>query len=86
MERRYYITSRAARADELAACIRSHWRVENRLHYILDVSFNEDQARQHRGHSAENFSRLRRIALNLLQREKTRKRGLNATWDHRLPT
>ena len=57
------------------------------MHWVLDVSFGEDQARHRKGHSAENFSRLRRIALNLLRRETTKKRGikgkrLNAAWDH----
>jgi len=51
------------------------------------VSFAEDQSRVRKGHAAENFSRLRRIALNLLRRETSRKRGikgkrLNAAWDH----
>jgi predicted transposase YbfD/YdcC len=87
VERRYYITSRAAKAGDLAKCVRGHWGIENRLHYVLDVSFSEDQARQRTGYSAENFARLRRIALNLLQREKKLKRGikgkrLNAAWDH----
>lgn len=86
-ERRYYITSRSAEATPLAECIRGHWGIENRLHYVLDVSFSEDQARHRCGHSAENFARVRRIALNLLQKETTLKRGvkgkrLNAGWDH----
>jgi predicted transposase YbfD/YdcC len=87
IQRRYYISSLPAHAEHLAACIRGHWGIENRLHYVLDVSFAEDAARQRRGHSAQNFARLRRIALNLLRRDTTRKRGikgqrLNAAWDH----
>lgn len=87
VERRYYISSLPADAERLAGCIRGHWAIENRLHYVLDVCFAEDQARHRTGHSAENFSRLRRIALNLLRRDTTRKRGLkgkrlNAAWDH----
>jgi len=88
IERRYFISSRAGTdAPAMASSIRGHWSVENKLHWVLDVSFAEDQARQRKGHSAENFSRLRRIGLNLLQREKTKKRGikgkrLNAAWDH----
>lgn len=88
IERRYFISSLAGTdAACMAACVRGHWSVENKLHWVLDVSFAEDQARQRKDHSAENFSRLRRIALNLLRREKTRKRGikgkrLNAAWDH----
>lgn len=86
-ERRYYISSLRADAERLGDCIRRHWGIENRLHYILDVAFSEDDARHRKGHSAQNFSRLRRVALNLLQREKTKKRGikgkrLNASWDH----
>jgi len=88
IERRYFISSLAGiDAARMAQVIRGHWSVENKLHWVLDVSFAEDQARQRKDHSAENFSRLRRIALNLLRRETTKKRGikgkrLNAAWDH----
>ena len=88
IERRYFISSLAGiDASRMAQIIRGHWSVENKLHWVLDVSFAEDQARQRKDHSAENFSRLRRIALNLLRRETTKKRGikgkrLNAAWDH----
>lgn len=86
-EHRYYISSLPADASRLGDGIRRHWGIENRLHYVLDVSFAEDAARQRRGHSAENFARLRRIALNLLRRDTSKKRGLkgkrlNAAWDH----
>jgi predicted transposase YbfD/YdcC len=87
-ERRYYIGSSAtASAEQAAAAIRGHWGIENQLHWSLDVSFNEDGSRIRKGHGAENFSRLRRIALNLLQRETTRKVGIKtkrliAGWDH----
>lgn len=88
VERRYFIASLSGTdAAVMGKAIRGHWAVENRLHWVLDVSFDEDQARNRKNHSAENFSRLRRIALNLLQRERTKKRGikgkrLNAAWDH----
>jgi predicted transposase YbfD/YdcC len=88
IERRYFISSHAGvDAARMADIIRGHWSVENKLHWVLDVSFAEDQSRQRKDHGAENFSRLRRIALNLLRRETTRKRGikgkrLNAAWDH----
>ena len=49
---------------------------ENRLHWSLDVTFQEDALRNRVGHSAENFSRIRRLALNLLRRDKTCKAGL----------
>ncbi len=87
-ERRYYIASnKKATAEQAAQSIRGHWGIENQLHWSLDMSFNEDASRIRRGHAAENFSRLRRIALNLLQRETTRKVGIKtkrliAGWDH----
>jgi predicted transposase YbfD/YdcC len=88
IERRYFISSIAGTdASRMAEAVRGHWSVENKLHWVLDVSFAEDQSRQRKDHSAENFSRLRRIALNMLRRETTKKRGikgkrLNAAWDH----
>lgn len=88
VERRYFICSLAGTdAGRMAQIIRGHWSVENQLHWVPDVSFAEDQSRQRKDYGAENFSRLRRIALNLLRRETTNKRGikgkrLNAAWDH----
>lgn len=75
------------RAEELARICRSHWGVENGLHWSLDVGFGEDASRVRTGHAAENCSRLRRIGLNLLKREKTCKVGikgkrLRCGWDH----
>lgn len=86
-ERRYYIRSLPGTDARVTAnAIRGHWSIENQLHYILDVSFAEDQSRLRKGHAAENFSRLRRIALNLLRRDTTKKRGIKgkrliAGWD-----
>lgn len=69
IERRYYISSRkGADAQAMHDAVRSHWAVENQLHWQLDVSFGEDQRRIRKGHGAENFSRLSRLALNLLKR------------------
>lgn len=91
VERHYYISTLKgaddAAAKRMAEYVRGHWAVENNLHWQLDVSFNEDQRRLRKGHGAENFSRLCRIALNLLKREKTLKVGvrakrLNAGWNH----
>jgi predicted transposase YbfD/YdcC len=78
VEFHHYICSLDARhtAAQIFGYIRDHWSVENNLHWQLDVSFNEDQSRIRKGHSAENFSRLNRIALNLLKREKTAKVGV----------
>ena len=88
VERRYFISSISGTdASGMAQIVRGHWSVENKLHWVLDVSFAEDQSRQRKQHSAENFSRLRRVALNLLRRENSKQRGvkgkrLNAAWDH----
>jgi predicted transposase YbfD/YdcC len=86
-ERRYFISSlQGVDAKTFGRLIRSHGQVENSLHWSLDVSFNEDASRIRNGYAAENFSRLRRIALNLLKRETTEKVGikvkrLRAGWD-----
>jgi predicted transposase YbfD/YdcC len=74
----YYISSLDLRtgAAQFLEYIRGHWSVENNLHWQLDVTFNEDQRRIRKGHGAENFSRLCRIALNLLKQEKTHKNGI----------
>lgn len=78
VELSYYISSldRRTRAKRLAQYIRGHWTVENNLHWQLDVSFSEDERRIRKGHGAENFSRLCRIALNLLKAEQTAKVGI----------
>lgn len=75
-ERRYYISSLHADAAQIGTVIRGHWGVENGLHWSLDVAFGEDQARMREGNSAENFSILRRIALNLLRQDKSTKVGV----------
>ncbi len=68
VERRYYISSLPGdNAQKMAQAIRAHWGVENQLHWRLDMSFREDESRLHKGHGAENFSRLRRIAMNKLK-------------------
>lgn len=67
-ERRYYIAShRTLDAQRTAAAIRQHWAIENQVHWVLDVVFNEDQSRIRREHGPENFSRLRRMVLNKLR-------------------
>lgn len=89
IERRYYISSHdGTPARPIAEAIRGHWGVENRRHWSLDVAFREDDSRVRVGHAAENLSRLRRIALNLLKRETTATQGikgkrLKAGWDQR---
>jgi predicted transposase YbfD/YdcC len=86
-EIRYYITSLRADATRLNSVVRQHWGIENKLHWVLDVGFGEDLDRKRAGHSAQNFSVLNRIALNLLKQDKSSKRGvkgkrLKAAWNH----
>jgi len=86
-ERRYYLSSLKLEVETFARAVRGHWGVENKLHWVMDVCFREDQSRARQGHAAENLATLRRLALNLLKHEKTKKRGirakmLNASWDH----
>jgi predicted transposase YbfD/YdcC len=78
VERRYFISSRADPAQRQLAVIRSHWGIENELHWCLDVAFGEDHSRLRTGDGAQNFSGLRRLALTLLKREQTAKIGLKA--------
>jgi predicted transposase YbfD/YdcC len=85
-ETRFYITSLKPDAARLNRAIRQHWGIENKLHWVLDVGFGEDLSRKRAGHSAQNFSLLNRIALNILKQDKSSKRGikgkrLNAAWD-----
>jgi predicted transposase YbfD/YdcC len=75
-EKRYYLSSLAVNAKRFAEAARGHWSIENSLHWILDVVFREDDSRVRVGHAAENFGWLRRMAVNLLQQEKTLKRGV----------
>jgi predicted transposase YbfD/YdcC len=87
VERRYYLSSLPLGVETFARAVRGHWGVENKLHWVLDVQMREDQSRARAGHAAENLATLRRLALNLLKREKTKRRGvrgkqLNASWDH----
>lgn len=76
VEVRYYILSQCLSAKRFADAVRSHWSIENRLHWQLDVSFAEDQSRIRRGHGATNFSVLRRTALSLLKNDTTQKIGI----------
>ena len=75
VERRYYISSRKGTdAPAMARAIRGHWGIENRLHWQLDVSFGEDDSRLRKDNGAENFSRVRRVVLNLLRKMPAEKR------------
>jgi predicted transposase YbfD/YdcC len=69
---RYYISSVMDNAQKCAHAIRSHWGIENKVHWTLDVAFNEDQSRKRAGNSAHNFTIINRIALNLLKNDETK--------------
>lgn len=73
---RYYISSCKNNVAYFQKAIRSHWAIENKLHWVLDVGFREDASRKRRGNSAQNYSILLKIALNLLKNEKSEKQGI----------
>lgn len=81
----YYITSHAGTAQELGTRIRSHWGIENSLHWVLDVVFREDDSRVREGHAGENLAMMRRVAVSLLRRapgkESGRTKRMKAGWD-----
>ena len=78
-ERRYFISSHSGKqAQKIATLIRNHWRVENELHWTLDVSFNEDQCRVRIENAAENLCRIRRISLILLKNDTRCKLGIKS--------
>jgi predicted transposase YbfD/YdcC len=87
-EKRYFISSHNDKdAEFIAHAIRSHWHVENKLHWQLDISFNEDSLRLRSGHAAQNIALMNKLALNLLKNEKRTKVGvkskrLKAGWDN----
>jgi predicted transposase YbfD/YdcC len=76
IEARYYILSRFVSGKRFAEAVRTHWAIENRLHWQLDVTFQEDQSRIRKGHADANFSSLRRTALSLLKNNHTKKVGV----------
>jgi predicted transposase YbfD/YdcC len=83
---RYYLLSKRLSARRFGAAVRAHWSIENRLHWQLDVTFQEDQCRVRKGHADANLSILRRTALSLLKNNTTLKVGIKnrrlaAAWD-----
>jgi predicted transposase YbfD/YdcC len=86
IEQRYYILSIQSDVHRFATAVRSHWSIENQLHWILDVGFGEDAAQSCSGYSAENLAVIRHIGINLLSTDKESKVGvktrrLQAGWD-----
>ena len=77
-ETRYYIASLSDDVAEFSLVVRAHWAIENSLHWRLDVVFREDDSRIRTGHSARTFTLFRRLALNLLNQERTTKRSVRA--------
>jgi predicted transposase YbfD/YdcC len=91
VERRYYLSSLPGATDEdaqrLNRVIRTHWEIENRVHWVLDVAMGEDVNRTRKGESAQNLALIRKLALNLLRQEQSVQVGIaakqkRAGWDH----
>ena len=87
-ERRYFVSSLdASDPERILEATRTHWYIENKMHWVLDVAFDEDQSRLRKGHADQNMAAVRRLALNLLGAEDslsvgTRNKRLRAGWDH----
>ncbi len=85
-EDRYFIASLPGQAKPCLGAVRSHWSVENNLHWVLDIAFREDDSRVRKDNGPQNFTVLRHIALNLLQHERSSRRSiqgkrLQAAWN-----
>ncbi len=88
LEQRYYISSRELSAVDLASAVRAHWGIENRLHWVLDVSFGEDGSTIRKDNAPQNLSLLKKIVLNLIRLDTTDKtkaslrlKRKGAAWD-----
>jgi predicted transposase YbfD/YdcC len=78
VETRYFISSLNESAPKMSEAVRSHWGIENQLHWVLDVVFREDHCRTRKDHAPQNLATLRHIALNLLKQDKSAKVGIKA--------
>ncbi len=87
VKERLFISSLPPEPKRFAHAVRTHWTIENNLHWVLDVSVREDENRTHKGNGQQNLVLLRHLALNLIKQEKTSKRSvrgkrLKAGWDN----
>ena len=87
VEKRFFIASISKDAELLGKAVREHWGIENKVHWVLDVAFHEDDSRIRKGNAAENLAVIRHIGLNLLRSEKSQKVGIKAKrkmagWDN----
>jgi predicted transposase YbfD/YdcC len=84
-ETRYYVSSATLSAARAAEAVRSHWAIENSLHWVLDVTFGDDQSRLRSGHGARNMAVVRHFAINLVRavadKRSIRLRRKRAGWD-----
>lgn len=82
---RYFLLSRPMSADKLLQTVRTHWTIENQLHWVLDVAFDEDGARNRKDNGPQNIALLRKLALNLLRshpdKASIRRKIKKAAWD-----
>ena len=87
VETRYFISSLTGSAERFARAAREHWAIENSLHYVLDVTMNEDKSRIRKDNAPENLATLRKIALNIVRKHNmagssVRRRIKKAAWDN----
>jgi len=85
-ETRYYITSLSADVKQFAEAVRGHWGIENKLHWVLDVNFKDDECRIRKENSPQNFAIVKHVASNLIRQENSTKKSMNvkrhlAGWD-----